>query len=196
MYISPSDVQPHLSSSSSLAHAVLLHLHAISIYVSANLAAAPTANMTPHSPREKTSTSDDLADNNPFFEDTHTLNQSESQENASRLMDDLELLRAERLASREEREEATRPRSKSLHPHRHRPEAPPEDAFDTLTAQPQIPQTKPEGKPTVITKLFKSLRRFPRPIRYFVYVSTSRHSQCGSIDPSSLGYVLLKSHVV
>ncbi|KAJ4388690.1 hypothetical protein N0V93_006149 [Gnomoniopsis smithogilvyi] len=101
--------------------------------------------------------------------DTHTLNQSESQENASRLMDDLELLRAERLASREEKEEASRPRSRSLHPHRHRPEAPPEDAFDTLTAQPQIPQTKPQVAPNVFAKLFKSLRRFPRAIRYFVY---------------------------
>lgn len=126
--------------------------------------------MTLHSPRGRTSTSEDLIDNNLFYEDTHTLNQSESQENASRLMDDLELLRAERLASREEKEEAGRPRSRSLHPHRHRPEAPPEDAFDTLTAQPQIPQTKPDAPPTVFTKLFKSLRRFPRAIRYFVYV--------------------------
>lgn len=150
---------------------MLLHLHAILICVSANLATTPIAMITPHSPRAKTSTSDDLADNTLFFEDTHTLHQSESQENASRLMDDLELLRAERLASREEKEEASRPRSRSLHPHRHRPEAQPEDAFDTLTAQPQIPQTKPEGKPTVVTKIFKSLRRFPRAIRYFVYVS-------------------------
>lgn len=156
---------------------MLLRLHAILIYVSANLANMP-ATMTPHSPREKTSTSDDLADN-PYFEDTHTLNHSESRENASRLMDDLELLRAERLASREEKDEAGRPRSRSLHPHRHRPEAPPEDAFDTLTAQPQIPQTKVEGKPTLVTKLFKSLRRFPRAIRYFVYVSVPL-TQCGS----------------
>lgn len=126
--------------------------------------------MTLHSPRGRTSTSEDLVDTNLFYEDTHTLNQSESQENASRLMDDLELLRAERLASREEKEEAGRPRSRSLHPHRHRPEAPPEDAFDTLTAQPQIPQTKPDAPPTILTKLFKSLRRFPRAIRYFVYV--------------------------
>lgn len=138
--------------------------------------------MTLHSPRGRASTSEDLVDNNLFLEDTHTLNQSESQENASRLMDDLELLRAERLASREEKDEASRPRSRSLHPHRHRPEAPPEDAFDTLTAQPQIPQTKPDAPPNVFAKIFKSLRRFPRAIRYFVYVSC---------DASSLKPILL-----
>lgn len=105
---------------------------------------------------------------NPFFEDSHTLNHTESQENASRLMDDLELLRAERMASNEERMD--RPRSKSVHRSRHNPEPPPEDAFDTLTAQPQIPQTKPDLKPTVVARIFKDIKKFPRVIRYFVYV--------------------------
>lgn len=128
--------------------------------------------MTPHSPRSKTYSSDGLADSNPFFEDTHTLHQSESQENAHQLMDDLELLRAERVASQESKDEAAgRSRSKSMHRDRHRPAGTPEDVFDTLTAPVQIP-TQAEKKDTVFTKVFKSLRRFPRAIRYFVYVRT------------------------
>lgn len=88
-------------------------------------------------------------------------------------MDDLELLRAERLASREEKEEAashSHRRSRSVHRNRHKPEGTPEDAFDTLTSQPQIPQTTPTQRPTLVSKLFKKLRRFPRVVRYFVYV--------------------------
>lgn len=114
--------------------------------------------------------SQDSAD--PFYEETHTLNgSSESQENATRLMDDLELLRAERIASNQEKDEAGRPRSKSVN-RRHKPEAQPEDAFDALTKAPQIPQTKPAAKPTLVNKLFKEIKRFPRIIRYFVYVSS------------------------
>lgn len=133
--------------------------------------------MPPHlSPRAESSpaASDDLTDiTNPFFEDTHTLNQPESQENASQLMDDLELLRAERVASQESKDEAAgRSRSKSMHRDRHRPKGTPEDVFDTLTAQAQIP-SKVEKQDTAFTKVFKILRRFPRAIRYFVYVSNT-----------------------
>lgn len=144
-------------------HAVFLQ-HPVLIYVS-GLVALLSAVM-PHRDR---SPQDSSAD--PFFEDTYAISHSESQENASRLMDDLELLRAERLASNQEKQEASRPRSKSLN-RRHHPEAPPEDAFDTLTSQPQIPQTKADKKPTLVRKLFNSLKRFPRAVRYFVYVCT------------------------
>lgn len=120
---------------------------------------------------------------NPFFEDSHTLNHTESQENASRLMDDLELLRAERMASNEERMD--RPRSKSVHRSRHNPEPPPEDAFDTLTAQPQIPQTKPELKPTFVARVFKDIKKFPRVIRYFVYVCTLPEHFCSFPPPQT-----------
>lgn len=120
--------------------------------------------MAPNS-RESTDSAADA-----YFEDAHTLNHTESQENASRLMDDLELLRAERMASNDDRE--SRSRSKSVHRNRHNPEPQPEDAFDTLTAQPQIPQTKPDKKPTFVARLFKDLKRFPRIFRYFVYVSS------------------------
>lgn len=126
--------------------------------------------MAPTSPRRESP--DSTAD--PFFEDSHTLNHSESQENATRLMDDLELLRAERMASNDDRD--SRSRSKSLHRSRHNPEPAPEDAFDTLTSQPQIPQTKPDKKPTVVARIFKDLKRFPRVFRYFVYVCTLRIS--------------------
>lgn len=141
--------------------------HLVLIYVS-GFVALPSAIMAPP-PRRERSPEDTSTD--PFYEDTYALSHSESQENASRLMDDLELLRAERLASNQEKEEASRPRSKSVN-RRHHPEPQPEDAFDTLTSQPQIPQTKPDQKPTLVRKLFTSLKRFPRAVRYFVYVRT------------------------
>ncbi|PSR80125.1 Mechanosensitive ion channel-domain-containing protein [Coniella lustricola] len=98
----------------------------------------------------------------------HGLAPSESQDNANRLMDDLELLQAERVASNQEKQEATRHRSRSAN-RRHHPEAQPDDAFDTLTREPQMPQVKPAKKPTLVGKLFKEIKRFPRVIRYFVY---------------------------
>lgn len=163
---------PSLPSPSSVAHAVLLLRHATLLYVSAHLG-TPAAIMSPHSPRGNVSHSDELTDDNPFFEeDTHTLNQSESQDNANRLMDDLELLRAERVVSQQENEDAAG-RSKSMHRNRRRPEGTPEDVFDTLTAQPQIPQAQPEKQANTFTKFLKTLRRFPRAIRYFVYVGTA-----------------------
>lgn len=130
----------------------------------------------PHSPRARLSNSDDLADDH-FFEDAPTLNQSVSQEHANQVMDELEMLRAERFVSQEEKVEAAtgRLRSKSMVRNRHRPEATPDDVFDTLTAPLQIPQTQPAEKKklNVLMKIFKTLRRFPRAIRYFVYVSTA-----------------------
>lgn len=145
-------------------------LRPVSIYVS-GFAILLSITMAPASRESPDSTAD------PFFEDSHTLNHSESQENASRLMDDLELLRAERMASNDDRE--SRSRSKSVHRNRHNPEPPPEDAFHTLTSQPQIPQAKPDKKPTFLAKVFKDLKKFPRIIRYFVYVCT-RSPSCWS----------------
>lgn len=112
----------------------------------------------------------------PFQTDAATLSHySDSRENASRLMDDLELLRIERQVSNAEREKdnISRRRSNSRQHHhhdRHNPEAPPEDAFHTLTEPTQLPQITTEPEPTALGKLFKKLRRFPRVIRYFVYV--------------------------
>lgn len=112
----------------------------------------------------------------PFQTDAATLSHySDSRENASRLMDDLELLRIERQVSNEEKEkeDASRRRSRSQQHHhadRHKPEAPPEDAFHTLTEPTQLPQISGGPEPTALGKLFKKLRRFPRVVRYFVYV--------------------------
>lgn len=86
-------------------------------------------------------------------------------------MDDLELLRAERIASNQEREDGSgRSRSKSVN-RRHRPVPPPEDEFHTLTTAPQIPQAAPVQQPNAVGKIFKRVRKFPRVIRYFLYVS-------------------------
>lgn len=91
-------------------------------------------------------------------------------------MDDLELLRVERQVSNaeKEKENASRRRSRSQqhhHPDRHNPEAPPEDAFHTLTEPTHLPQISGGPEPTALGKLFKKLRRFPRVVRYFLYVS-------------------------
>lgn len=111
----------------------------------------------------------------PFQTDAATLSHySDSRENANRLMDDLELLRIERQVSNaeKEKENASRRRSRSQHHHqdRHKPEAAPEDAFHTLTEPTQLPQISGGPEPTALGKLFKKLRRFPRVVRYFVYV--------------------------
>ncbi|KAL1862558.1 hypothetical protein Daus18300_008517 [Diaporthe australafricana] len=115
------------------------------------------------------------ADPNLLAPDAATLSHySDTRENASRLMDDLELLRVERQISNAEKEKdnASRRRSRSQQHHhhdRHNPEAPPEDAFHTLTEPTQLPQITTEPQPTALAKLFKKLRRFPRVVRYFVY---------------------------
>lgn len=112
----------------------------------------------------------------PFHTDAATLSHySDSRDNANRLMDDLELLRVERQVSNaeKEKENASRRRSRSQQHHhqdRHKPEAPPEDAFHTLTEPAQLPQISGGPEPTALGKLFKKLRRFPRVVRYFVYV--------------------------
>lgn len=124
---------------------------------------------------------DDSAD--PFQTDAATLSHySDSRDNANaRLMDDLELLRVERQVSNaeKEKENASRRRSRSQHHHhqdRHNPEATPEDAFHTLTepTYTQLPQISGGPEPTALAKLFKKLRRFPRVVRYFLYVSLLR----------------------
>ncbi|KAI3400862.1 hypothetical protein diail_1551 [Diaporthe ilicicola] len=117
------------------------------------------------------------ADPNLLAPDAATLSHySDTRENASRLMDDLELLRIERQVSNAEREKdsTSRRRSRSQqhnHHDRHNPEAAPEDAFHTLTEPAQLPQISTEPQPTALGKLFKKLRKFPRVLRYFVYAT-------------------------
>ena len=112
-----------------------------------------------------------------FTTDGQTLHRSESRDNASRLMDDLELLRIEQQVSNEERlEEASKAgrRSSSRQRDRHNPHQEPEDAFHTLTEP--LPMTVPpkdeEKHPTFLTKLYKKLRKFPRAVRYILYVGS------------------------
>ncbi|TPX13468.1 uncharacterized protein E0L32_006198 [Thyridium curvatum] len=101
--------------------------------------------------------------------DDHTaqpppLSPAESRETASRLVDDLELLRAERAVSNEEKLSGHRPsRSRT----RHHEE--PEDAFNpTAVANEETHTHKP---PTALMKLWKKLRSFPRFVRYFMYMT-------------------------
>lgn len=88
-------------------------------------------------------------------------------------MDDLELLRIERQVSNEEREKENAGRRSLNYSHadRHHPHAEPEDAFHTLTEPvPLPPVAKPEKKVTFLGRSWKKLRKFPRVVRYLLYV--------------------------
>ena len=85
----------------------------------------------------------------------------ESREAASRLVDDLELLRAERIVSNQENE-ARRSKSRNRH------EAEPEDAFNTVSIQVPNMETK-QKKETFLNKVWVKLKDFPRVLRYTLY---------------------------
>ena len=86
---------------------------------------------------------------------------------ASRLDDDMELLRAERLISNQE-QEMTRSRSRGK-PAFDRHNTDLEDTFNpTATEEPKLVKKRDEDAP--MYKLFKFLKKFPRFVRYFVYL--------------------------
>ncbi|KAF9877029.1 mechanosensitive ion channel family [Colletotrichum karsti] len=91
-----------------------------------------------------------------------TVSPSGNREEASRLNDDLELLRAERFVSNQEHE------GKSHHGRTHQGE--PEDVFAT-NANPEPPKPPPEKKAGAFAfAIWKWLRKFPRCFRYTVYM--------------------------
>jgi small-conductance mechanosensitive channel len=94
--------------------------------------------------------------------DTRMLSPAEDREAASRLTDDLELLRAERLVSNQEHHHGGRP-SKSKERSR---TSESEDLFETATKAPPVPEAKAK-KPTWLSKI----KRTPRLIRYFLYMA-------------------------
>lgn len=94
--------------------------------------------------------------------DATPLSPDDSREAASRLHDDIELLRAERIVSHQEHD-ASRSRSRNRS-HTDRVD----DAFNT-TAAPVAAGTIAPLKTTWLTKLWLSIRRFPRVLRYVVY---------------------------
>ncbi|EAQ90533.1 hypothetical protein CHGG_02468 [Chaetomium globosum CBS 148.51] len=94
--------------------------------------------------------------------ETAPLSPRDSREAANRLHDDLELLRAERVVSTQERD-SNRPRSKTRS---HREGV--EDAFNTTTA-PTVVAAPVAAKATWLTKLWRWLKKFPRVLRYILY---------------------------
>ncbi|RFU81220.1 mechanosensitive ion channel family [Trichoderma arundinaceum] len=82
---------------------------------------------------------------------------------ANRLNDDLELLRAERMVSNQEHDQASRSRTKNRH---HNPE--PEDAFNQ-THQEAVPEKK-KNKDAALYKLWLFISKFPRFFRYIIYL--------------------------
>ncbi|KAH6845544.1 Mechanosensitive ion channel-domain-containing protein [Chaetomium sp. MPI-CAGE-AT-0009] len=96
--------------------------------------------------------------------DAAPLSPEDSREAANRLHDDLELLRAERVVSTQERErDSNLPRSKTRS---HRDGV--EDAFNTTTA-PTVVAAPAPVKTTWLTKLWRWLKKFPRILRYVLY---------------------------
>ncbi|KAK0739565.1 Mechanosensitive ion channel-domain-containing protein [Apiosordaria backusii] len=96
--------------------------------------------------------------------DTAPLSPVESREVANRLNDDLELLRAERIVSHQQQQHDARSRNRS---HHDRPDHV-EDAFNSATPSP-VTAMSPEKKSTWLTRLWISLKKFPRALRYIVY---------------------------
>ena len=91
------------------------------------------------------------------------LSPADSREAANRLHDDMELLRAERIVSTQDHESGrVRSRNRSHNNERI------EDAFNTTTPQVPVAGVTPV-KATWLTKLWISLKKFPRVLRYVVY---------------------------
>ncbi|KAJ4306449.1 hypothetical protein N0V88_001250 [Collariella sp. IMI 366227] len=87
----------------------------------------------------------------------------DSREVANRLHDDIELLRAERAVSHQDHDTASKARSRRSHMDRV------DDAFNTTTAAAATPTAVTPSKETWLTKLWRSLKKFPRVLRYVVY---------------------------
>lgn len=111
---------------------------------------------------EADDTSNTKFDHDHLAPEATPLSPEDSREVANRLHDDLELLRAERVVSHQERD-SIRPRSRRSHHERV------EDAFNTATATPSTPVAPTTMKATWLTKLWLRLKKFPRVLRYVVY---------------------------
>lgn len=83
---------------------------------------------------------------------------------ANRLNDDLELLRAERIVSNQEHDQASRSRTKNRN---HNPE--PEDAFNQTNAEAE-PEKKKKNSDAALYKLWLFISKFPRFFRYIIYL--------------------------
>jgi hypothetical protein len=87
----------------------------------------------------------------------------DSREAANRLHDDLELLRAERIVSHQERD-SIRPKS-ARRSHQERVE----DAFNTAAPPPIVTAAVVPPKSTWLTKVWLWIKKFPRVLRYILY---------------------------
>lgn len=99
--------------------------------------------------------------NEPASSDTDAVNPSGLRAEATRLNDDLELLRVERFVSNQEQELALKNKNRS-----HNPE--PEDAFNQpVTKEAAV---NPKNEDAALYKFWVFLKKFPRFIRYIVYL--------------------------
>ncbi len=105
-------------------------------------------------------------DHDHLAPDSLSLSPGDSREAASRLHDDLELLRAERVASSNHDHDSIRAKSKRSHRSHHEPV---EDAFNTTGPQAPTSAANVPIKATWLTKLWLSLKKFPRVLRYVLY---------------------------
>ncbi|KAL7795390.1 Mechanosensitive ion channel domain-containing protein [Trichoderma ceciliae] len=84
---------------------------------------------------------------------------------ANRLNDDLELLRAERIVSNQEHDQASRSRTKNRH---HNPE--PEDAFNQTSQEEALEKKRTKNTDATLYKLWLFISKFPRFFRYIIYL--------------------------
>ncbi len=115
------------------------------------------------SPVERAESAEKGSDSRYLAADEVPMSPTESREAASRLVDDLELLRAERLVSKEEYEQDRLSASKTRH------HAVPHDAFNE--PPPESTESKKQAGSTALYRLWVSIKKFPRFIRYFVYMT-------------------------
>ncbi len=112
---------------------------------------------------ENTGPVNEKADPAHLVPGSSALSPTDSREVANRLNDDLELLRAERVAVASSQEhDSSRPRSRSRSH-----QEPVEDAFNTVSPAPPVVST-PQKK-TWLTKFWVWLKKFPRVLRYILY---------------------------
>ncbi|KAL6879045.1 Mechanosensitive ion channel domain-containing protein [Trichoderma novae-zelandiae] len=101
----------------------------------------------------------------PTHDDSHGgVSPSNQRAEANRLNDDLELLRAERLVSNQEHDQASKARTRNRH---HNPE--PEDAFNQHNVDPML-EKKKKNTDAALYKLWLFISKFPRFFRYIIYL--------------------------
>lgn len=138
--------------------------------------ASPTIDVRmEHSTNYRTPPQHEEPEFNEKIDNTHLapiqgpMSPGDTREQTHRFHDDLELLRVERLVSREEHQSRAAAHSRISGEHsRHAHHEEPQDAFNTVAHAPVVHH---EVKSTPLTRLWKRLNKFPKALRYVAYAA-------------------------